>query len=67
MTTRYFVRRDDATGKVLELSRIHQGPTRMWGEFWQGGAWHETQRVTAYTLDPLAADELTKKSSGSRA
>jgi len=56
---RWFTRRHAQTGKVLELSRIHQEPTRMWGEFWQDGAWHESQRVATYTFDVDAADEIS--------
>lgn len=58
MSVRYFIRRDIESGGVLELARVHQEPGRMWGEFWQDGAWHPSQRVTTYTFEPLEADEI---------
>jgi hypothetical protein len=55
---RYFVRRHAVTGDVLELARIHKEEGRMWGEYWQDGAWHESARVATYTFDVDAADEI---------
>ena len=59
MATRYFVRRDLTSDKVLELARVVDEPRAPSGACWRGGQWIDHPSALKYLLSG-EADEISK-------